>query len=636
MAKRLLALVLSVLMLVQSLPVSALAKTIYSNVLKGEEYYTVVFTVEEGAEKAASTITQYLAEDGTLVLPEAPAKAGYQFIGWYVGETKLAEGQTVSSDLTAEARFAPITAYTVTVQYLTEENGAYKEALDSVVRTYATTETEIDTIESPASIDVGTGGVVKLRYPDQSKIEINPAELTGDVTYTVYYNNANTKYTVRYLTDALDETAADVVEIGGEKYDLLETEELDGVVGTFITPTTKAFEGMQFVGTEGMMLKETNDTPIDMIYERNRYVLSYDSNGGSSREPVMARYGETVLVYSGTEVAGTTELTCGKEEHTHVAATGTASKNNVNRTSGCYKCVATTTTTGSGRNKKTTTTYSWQLNCTKEEHTHSASCYTTTPGEIVDNDPPTRDGYTFGGWYTDKACTQKADSSIVMTKNVVVYAKWIAATVSYSIVYMKENNDGGYDYLSTATKSATVGTTVTASGSASFSDSAYYHWAGEDSATDSMPYSAVAAADGSTVVYGLYDFNTYYLKFDFNGKGSAMKLEMDGVQYGDNQYIITCHYGQVIQAIWPSSDNIVWTGTNSYKFGGWNVGSTAGTCYNSKRFNVTAEMLSSTTNGSTTTYYANWPSSVREVKLHYMRALVDNPSTTINASQGKK
>lgn len=37
---------------------------------------------------------------------------------------------------------------------------------------------------------------------------------------------------------------------------------------------------------------------------------------------------------------------------------------------------------------------------------------------------PTREGYTFGGWYTDEACTKAYDFSAAVTADMTLYAKW--------------------------------------------------------------------------------------------------------------------------------------------------------------------------------------------------------------------
>ena len=49
---------------------------------------------------------------------------------------------------------------------------------------------------------------------------------------------------------------------------------------------------------------------------------------------------------------------------------------------------------------------------------------TTADGKLVKPADPTREGYTFGGWYTDEACTQAYDFSTPVTADMTLYAKW--------------------------------------------------------------------------------------------------------------------------------------------------------------------------------------------------------------------
>lgn len=43
---------------------------------------------------------------------------------------------------------------------------------------------------------------------------------------------------------------------------------------------------------------------------------------------------------------------------------------------------------------------------------------------------PTREGYTFGGWYTDEACTKAYDFSAAVTADMTLYAKWTKNAVN--------------------------------------------------------------------------------------------------------------------------------------------------------------------------------------------------------------
>lgn len=49
---------------------------------------------------------------------------------------------------------------------------------------------------------------------------------------------------------------------------------------------------------------------------------------------------------------------------------------------------------------------------------------TAANGSVAKPADPTREGYTFGGWYTDEACTKAYDFSAAVTADMTLYAKW--------------------------------------------------------------------------------------------------------------------------------------------------------------------------------------------------------------------
>ncbi len=55
---------------------------------------------------------------------------------------------------------------------------------------------------------------------------------------------------------------------------------------------------------------------------------------------------------------------------------------------------------------------------------------TTADGKLVKPADPTRDGYTFAGWYTDEACMQAYDFSTPVTADLTLYAKWTKNAVN--------------------------------------------------------------------------------------------------------------------------------------------------------------------------------------------------------------
>lgn len=55
---------------------------------------------------------------------------------------------------------------------------------------------------------------------------------------------------------------------------------------------------------------------------------------------------------------------------------------------------------------------------------------TAANGSVAKPADPTREGYTFAGWYTDEACTEAYDFSVAATADMTLYAKWVKNAVN--------------------------------------------------------------------------------------------------------------------------------------------------------------------------------------------------------------
>lgn len=55
---------------------------------------------------------------------------------------------------------------------------------------------------------------------------------------------------------------------------------------------------------------------------------------------------------------------------------------------------------------------------------------TAASGSVAKPADPTREGYTFAGWYTDEACTEAYDFSAAVTADMTLYAKWVKNAVN--------------------------------------------------------------------------------------------------------------------------------------------------------------------------------------------------------------
>lgn len=160
-------------------------------------------------------------------------------------------------------------------------------------------------------------------------------------------------------------------------------------------------------------------------------------------------------------------------------------------------------------------------------------------------DKPTKSGYTFAGWFTDKELTQTADFSSI-TATTTLYAKWTEkGNTSYTVIHWLENaDDDGYSYQASETKTGTTGSKTKATAKS------YTGFTAQTITQETIK------GDGSTIVSVYYKRNVYEVKFftDRNGKNEDTSLR------------ITAKYGANISDKWPGggwyvSPSSMWSST---------------------------------------------------------------------------
>lgn len=164
---------------------------------------------------------------------------------------------------------------------------------------------------------------------------------------------------------------------------------------------------------------------------------------------------------------------------------------------------------------------------------------TTTPPSLEMN----RVGYTFGGWYTDEACSPGNEFAFgsELTDNTIIYAKWTKATsASYTILIWKQNVDGaGYDFAESITLNGTVDATVNTVVSHGSGDNAYASVNGVSKQytgfhLKEFDQNVTIAAEGTTIVNVYYDRNTVTLTFRYrSGNQWVTQQTMRGL-YGSS------------------------------------------------------------------------------------------------------
>ncbi len=168
---------------------------------------------------------------------------------------------------------------------------------------------------------------------------------------------------------------------------------------------------------------------------------------------------------------------------------------------------------------------------------------------------PTWDGYEFGGWYTDRACTTPFVFGNELPVDTTVYAKWTPAASAYRVIIWKQrstdavglpDSQKNYDYVdSYLYEDVVTGQTVTlpnsykniygTNGTSNDTDKSYFVYnAGK---TDQQ---TIVKANGSSVLNVYYDRKPVTLNFYIWDYGYTPTTANSGTQYGlleDGSYV---------------------------------------------------------------------------------------------------
>lgn len=171
--------------------------------------------------------------------------------------------------------------YTVVINYVFE-NG--KQAAPSWTATLAEGSNLEQTVTSPTVVGYA---------PDQPSVDVFVNNITENKTYTVTYHPANVGFTVNhYLQNVADNnyTLDKTEEVGG----FTESEVGDGLAETYPGFAALLYNTKAKVAADG-------STVVEIYYDRNYYMMSFNLDGGYGVEPIYARYGASVKVENPTK-----------------------------------------------------------------------------------------------------------------------------------------------------------------------------------------------------------------------------------------------------------------------------------------------------------------------------------------------
>ena len=272
----------------------------------------VTFTVTFVAN-GETLVTQTIQQGGSAVAPDAPLVSGQRFVRWDTDFTN------VQSDLTVTAVYEAITAKNMTVEYRYSDG---TQAAPSHVEQAVVGEPFHKTVPSPA-LDGFT--------PDKAEVVFAVESVTEDLTVVVTYSGAARNYTVKHLFQNVEGTAY------AEDEALRET--LEGTTGLDTAAQAKTVEGFTALPITQVKVASSGETVVEVKYDRNSYLLTWNTDGGSYIEPQMLKYGAAVSAPADPTKVGYTFAGWDLVPETMPAAATTVTAQWANATQASYQVV---------------------------------------------------------------------------------------------------------------------------------------------------------------------------------------------------------------------------------------------------------------------------------------------------------
>ncbi len=182
--------------------------------------------------------------------------------------------------------------------YVLQEQG---EAFSPYVATLVYNGSLTTSVNNPTI--VGFDPFVGDSETSQSAVEIDLANVTADVTYTVNYKPAQVPYEVHYLFQGIydDLYVEDSTVIGtNEKNEPITGAIYEGTGVTGLQPED-GVEGITFQGFTSLYyqpdtIAADGSTVFEVYFERNYYLMEFDCNGGYGVNTVYVRYGTYISI----------------------------------------------------------------------------------------------------------------------------------------------------------------------------------------------------------------------------------------------------------------------------------------------------------------------------------------------------
>nr|MCR4827153.1 InlB B-repeat-containing protein [Bacteroidales bacterium] len=280
------------------------ARTAPIAITGNETVYTVSFYADANATEL---ISHLVVENGVIpVLPEAPFKEGYRFVGWNTAPDgsgdNVTTGYTVTADMNVYAIFSEIKIYRVVAEYWYEANGGGEYIFETQIFDFEGTD-QAYVITCPANVNQNpdiTGSQQNPYYPVQPTITVPVSDMnlaTYNQTEEVYeFPNS---YRVQYVPVSATYYFVYLLKnISGNGYTEIEREQVQGVYGSTVTAAIKEYDYATLEAVTPTTINQPSGVEVPAYYSRNTMTLTYDCQGGTYVAPTTGLYGSQVSITS--------------------------------------------------------------------------------------------------------------------------------------------------------------------------------------------------------------------------------------------------------------------------------------------------------------------------------------------------
>ena len=370
--------------------------------------YYIAFQSNGGSFVDAIT-GKYNAE---IKKPEDPVRLGYTFAGWYE-DMDLTIPYTIPETMPEEDRLvyakweAADVGYTV-VDYIEGTNGTYEA--QTPVKMSGRTEEKVSPVPAER-----TGFVTPPQLTETVKAD-------GSLVINYYY--ARNKYTQTFKSEKETEngTETEVIADGNYRY------------GTMM-PTPAVYRpGYEFLGWED---EEGAGVPKEVPSENKTYIAKWKALEGIT---YTVKYYVQNTDNSGYSLIETAALTGQMGEEVTAKAADLDEK--VYHLKGELP-KGTIKADGSLVLKVYYDLNEYKLTFDAKGGESDQTEVTARYGDKIASPMPTRKGYVFEGWYTDKDFNNRFDGTMP-DKDLTLYAKQTPVMSSYTVYHYKESVDGSY------------------------------------------------------------------------------------------------------------------------------------------------------------------------------------------------